>query len=224
MPGETSRAGAELPSRRPSLRWDWLRHPVTLLLLGAFISSFLVPWYSTQSQNHERALQIRGDLAKSISGAVSPFLAATLGNEFDWRNGKPPRTYDSAYQTWTTNSSVILSQLRTYFPKSILADKWQTLTDNVQWLYYLFKVGVTPYASRMVILRGIIGPYLNEYTSCKAAGVPCLRISRGDIAQFHVPPRGINPALDLSLRNLLAGYRLKAEAITQQILSSKPRL
>jgi hypothetical protein len=44
------------------------------------------------------------------------------------------------------------------------------------------------------------------------------------IAQFYVPPKGINPALDRSLTKLLAAYRIRAETVIEQILKSPVQL
>ncbi len=58
-----------------------LSHPLALVVVGAAISTVLVPLYTEQSQENQQALETRRELAERMSATVSPFLAATLSNE-----------------------------------------------------------------------------------------------------------------------------------------------
>jgi hypothetical protein len=69
------------------------KHPLVLLAAGALVSGLLVPALTRGAQNHQKGLEIKSDLVRSMSAAASPFLAASLANVLVY-NGKAPRSYD----------------------------------------------------------------------------------------------------------------------------------
>jgi hypothetical protein len=84
------------------------RHPLVLLASGAVISGLLVPTLTRGAQEHEQGLKIKSDLVESMSGAVSPFLAATLANVLAY-HGKVPHSYDARKRGLRTlNGSFLL--------------------------------------------------------------------------------------------------------------------
>lgn len=202
-----------------------LSHPLALVVVGAAISTVLVPLYTEQSQKNQQALEIRRELAERMSATVSPFLAATLSNELVW-HGKPPADYDLAYETWSTESYVILTRMRTHLADARIAETWQEYQVAMRWLYYLFKVGNPPEGSRAWILSkpDYLGRFLRKYTSCNEASQWCLDIDIGELAAFRIPPRGINPSLDRALRTLLKTFQLENEALVDRVLKSDVRL
>ncbi len=198
-----------------------LAHPLALLVVGAAISTVLVPAYTRQSQENQQALEVRRELAERMSTAVSPFLAATLSNELVWR-GKPPVEYDRAYEKWSTDSDVILTRMRTNLADPSVAEAWQSYQTAMRWLYYLFKVGQTPVASRYIILSDYLQSFLEKYTACRNVSQPCLEIDLRTLAEFHIPARGI-PGFDLDFRKLLSAFRFENEALVNRVLESKVR-
>jgi hypothetical protein len=44
------------------------------------------------------------------------------------------------------------------------------------------------------------------------------------LAQFYIPPRGINPSLDQAMRTLLQEFRLENEALIDRVLESDVRI
>jgi hypothetical protein len=208
----------------PALR-RVLSHPLALVVVGAAVSTLLVPLYTQQAQENQQALEIRRDLAERMSATVSPFLAATLSNELVWR-GKPPTDYDLAYETWSTESDVILTRMRTHLDDAGIAETWQDYQVAVRWLYYLFKVGNPAEGSRGWILSkpDYLGRFVRKYTACGETSRWCLDIDIAELARFHIPPRGINPSLDGALRRLLTVFRLENEALVDRVLEADVRL
>jgi hypothetical protein len=202
-----------------------LSHPLALVVVGAAISTVLVPLYTQQSQENQQALEIKRALAERMSATVSPFLAATLSNELVWR-GKPPSDYDLAYETWSTESDLILTRMRTNLDDTSIAETWQDYQVRMRWLYYMFKVGNPPEGSRWWILTkpGYLGPFVRKYTACNKTSKWCLDIDIEKLAQFYIPQRGINPSLDRALRTLLTAFRLENEALIDRVLKSGVRL
>jgi hypothetical protein len=209
---------AEQRSRRSRVAHITLRvlsHPLMLLLVGAVVSSILIPLYTRQAQEHKEALEVKRALAERITNAVSPFLAATLANELVAR-GRPTVTYDRAYESWTTESNAVLTEMRAYYSDGRLAEEWLDLSYRIKWLYYFFKAGAYPYQSRLFVLRQYLRPLI--------ASCACGTIQFEPLARFSIPPRGVNPELDRNLQGLLAAFRQRADAIVGDVLSSSPRL
>jgi hypothetical protein len=152
---------------------------------------------------------------------MSPFLSASLSNFFLWR-GKTPAEYDHAYERWSAESEVLLTRMRTYLSDARVAAEWQDIQYATRWLYEFFKVAATPEQSRRIILRQYLRGFLTR--ACRG-GAACLDdYDIRTLAQFYVPPKGINPALDRSLTEFLAAYRVRAESVIEQILRSPVRL
>jgi hypothetical protein len=59
-------------------------HPLTLLLIGAGLSSLLIPWFTNRWQDHRKKLEIKVDIASKMAQATGPLLAnaaiSTRGN------------------------------------------------------------------------------------------------------------------------------------------------
>lgn len=77
------------------------KHPLVLLAAGALVSELLVPALTRGAQNHQKGLEIKSDLVRSMSAAASPFLAASLANVLVY-NGKAPHSYTSSGATSST--------------------------------------------------------------------------------------------------------------------------
>ena len=211
------------PARLAAVLRRALAHPLALLVIGAAFSTVLVPAYTRQAQENQQALEIRRDLAERMSATVSPFLAATLSNELVWR-GKPPAAYDRAYESWSTGSDLILTRMRTRLEDHGIAEAWQDYQRAMRWLYYLFKVGISPEGSRYIILTDYLSWFLEKYVACEKPSQPCLRIDARELAAFDVPERGLRPTLDRSFRMLLEAFRLENEALVDRVIASDVRL
>lgn len=191
-----------------------------LLLTGALITSFLVPSFERQARRHEREFEIKSQLATRISDTISPFMAATVLNEFV-ADPRTSRAYDAAYQRWTTGSNAILTQMRTYFPGDNVADDWRSLETAVRWLYYIFKVREPRVVvTRAFIFKQFIRPYVVK--DCQSATY-CLSISWESLAKLDFLSDQIGGTTNSALRRLTVAYQLKAEAIIDAVLGKTPR-
>jgi hypothetical protein len=197
---------------------------MVLLLVGALITSILVPTFQRQSERRQREHDLKDQLALRINDAVSPFLAATLSNGFA-RSPGGSHAYDSAYERWTTDSSAILTEMTTYFPGDPVGDDWRRLQFGVQWLYYLFKAK-PPHAEaeRASILKRFIRPYVRRYEGCQhVVGIPCNDISYEALEKLDFRNDPVGGVTHSALERLLNTYRLSAESIIDEVLSKTPR-
>jgi len=53
-------------------------HPLTLLLVGAGVTSVVIPWVTNKWQDHKKKLEIKVELASKMSEVVSNALAHSL--------------------------------------------------------------------------------------------------------------------------------------------------
>jgi hypothetical protein len=121
------------------------KHPLVLLAAGAIVSGLLAPALTRGAQNHQKGLEIKSDLVRSMSAAASPFLAATLANVLAY-NGNVPRSYDLAYEQWLARSNEVQAQLQTYFRDlpdvagSYFGASWGSFSLRMRDLYYFFRL------------------------------------------------------------------------------------
>jgi hypothetical protein len=89
---------------------SYLSNPLLLLVVGAAISGLLVPYITSQWQNHEKELELKTTLVARLSEAVSKILTAA-----QFTNAELPETVDyyQAYYEWETSSSAIGYYLQT---------------------------------------------------------------------------------------------------------------
>src|SRR2546423_1428624 len=94
-----------------------LAHPLVLLLVGAAVSSYLIPSFTRRWQDHQKELELKSALASEISRSVTDFV---LNVQFvHVRAASVTQTQlDAAYRTWSLPSAVIESRLGSYFPRS----------------------------------------------------------------------------------------------------------
>jgi hypothetical protein len=109
-----------------------LAHPIVLLIVGAIISSFLIPFYTRAWQDHQKELELKTELVSENSGAVTPIIisAQTIKS-----TTSPSSNYYIAYQNWETSSAIVGSKLQAYFHDTSLPSEWNNyskiLTDFV---------------------------------------------------------------------------------------------
>jgi hypothetical protein len=114
--------------------------------------------------------------------------------------------------------------MRTYVADASVAEAWQDYQVGMRGLYYFFKVEATPEQSRRIILSDYLPPLFGPDALCTKQDDPCLGIDVEQLAQFYIPPRGINPSLDQAMRTLLQEFRLENEALIDRVLESDVRI
>jgi hypothetical protein len=111
-----------------------LAHPLTLLVVGALLSSLLIPSWTKQWQDRQSELQVKVDLVdrvdNSVTGMIMSVQFAILGAE-----SQSQADYDRAYRQWEVDRRLIGAQLRAYYPEESLAEDWEELSEEITGLY-----------------------------------------------------------------------------------------
>jgi hypothetical protein len=106
---------------------DFLSSQLGLLILGALISSLIIPWFFQVWQDYQKELEIKTDLVGKISEAVTRIVMSTqsvlLANNYGHIHTLEQQKelfneLNDEYREWEINSAVIGSQLQAYFPHS----------------------------------------------------------------------------------------------------------
>jgi hypothetical protein len=124
-------------SRRVNTIKEFVSNPLLLLIVGAVISGLLVPSITSQWQNYQKELEIKSNLTGKISEALSRMIVAIQGVEIQ------PETvitqeYNDEFREWQISSSIIASQVRTYYPdQPELVQQWNNLSKLIDEFYAL---------------------------------------------------------------------------------------
>jgi hypothetical protein len=120
---------------------DVLEHPLFILLVGAVVTSLVIPWITRGWQNRQRALEIKAGLLARLSDAVTRLVTHAwfreMGNkeeltaddrvEFNW-----------GYGEWEVESRQLQTQLQAYFAGSAeLARHWAAYCELLRALHHL---------------------------------------------------------------------------------------
>jgi hypothetical protein len=115
--------------------------PLGLLVAGAAVTGLLVPYITRGWQRHQKRLELKVDLLRELSEAVTrlithaqwrdmgakPELSPADRAEFEWRYGE-----------WEVGTQVLQAQLEAYFPDSPdIARHWSSYCDLLRALHKL---------------------------------------------------------------------------------------
>jgi Divergent InlB B-repeat domain len=120
-----------------------LSHPLVLLLIGAAITSYVIPLLTRRWQEHQKELELKVDLVTQISDSVYRIMIATeqLESESDMRSGFSDKegmsNYRKASLDWQLKTGVIKAQIQLYFPKSDFKNKLEIFFEIVHNIYLL---------------------------------------------------------------------------------------
>jgi hypothetical protein len=127
-------SGADAPTALSDKFKGMLAHPLTLLIVGALLSSLLIPSWTKQWQDRQSELQVKIDLIERIDNASTEMIMAVqfalLGAE-----GQSQADYDRAYRQWEIDRRLIESELQAYYPEEGLAKDWARISSGVTDLY-----------------------------------------------------------------------------------------
>lgn len=99
-----------------------LHHPLLLLIIGALISSYIIPFYTRAWQDHQKELELKTDLVGEISNSVATILIKTQTTKAIIST--PYKEFYNAFEEWESGSAIIQSELRAYFFNSHLPQLW----------------------------------------------------------------------------------------------------
>lgn len=157
-----------------------LSHPLVLLLVGALISSVLVPSITRRWQDHLRELEFKSELVTEMVEKSTQFLTAVQIAHV----ASEPHGVNDAYRQWQIDSAVILSRLRTHYPQQDVADGWSEFSFLAVDLYALRGFEADEKRSRMSTLLADVGA--NTYgKGPEAKGLQERLITRYGVDQFN---------------------------------------
>lgn len=119
------RQPAPTPPRKRG--WPRIRVPtaVVLTILGAALTAWLLPAFTRQWEDRQKARELKADLVIQMSRTT---VSSVLDGYYVFR--KPTRA-EPAKDRWRLNNLQIQAQLRTYFPAKV-ADDWEAYHDSVE--------------------------------------------------------------------------------------------
>jgi hypothetical protein len=102
-----------------------------LLVIGAVISSYLIPSFTRRWQDHQKALEVRSDLASQIAGSATSSIITSDGI-FEARKTHPSRADEKLWLAWQIQSEAIQARLRAYLTDRSLAHDWFGFMQEVE--------------------------------------------------------------------------------------------
>jgi len=110
-------------------------------VVGALLSSLLLPSLTRQWQNHEKELEFRATLVEEMNTATADFVVALKQATFNFAREKPQvvnRALNIAWADFDRRQAVITGKLSSYFQDPGLGDTWKRHADAlVDFLYFL---------------------------------------------------------------------------------------
>ena len=94
-----------------------LSHPFLLLVVGALLTSLLLPSITRRWQDHQRRLDLQDQLVSEITREATKFIVAAHHAHDQKLSARP------AVETWKVESAVIQSRLFGYYPTDINAPR-----------------------------------------------------------------------------------------------------
>jgi hypothetical protein len=98
-----------------------------LLLIGAVISSYLIPSFTRRWEDHQKALEVRSDLASQIAEATTSSIVTS-----DAIFSHLSRPDDRQWLAWEIQSEAIEARLRAYLTDKSLARDWFGFMQEVE--------------------------------------------------------------------------------------------
>jgi hypothetical protein len=103
-------------------------HPVTLLLIGAILSSLIIPYYTRQWQDRQKELELKTNLTNQISKAVEDIIIITRIVQLD---SNTTIDYETSFIDWQLSGATIGSEIQSYFPDTPIRKNWDELSGNI---------------------------------------------------------------------------------------------
>lgn len=101
-----------------------------LLIVGAIVSSLVIPYYTRQWQDHQKELELKTNLADEINEAISDM---TVSANYRQEN----TDYFQTNKNWLISKAMISSKITAYFSDAHLAREWENLSSVVSQQYVI---------------------------------------------------------------------------------------
>lgn len=112
----------------------FLQHPLTLLLIGAVLSSYLIPSWTRQWQNQQAELGTKVEIVNSVDRSSTQMIMAVQYAVVGAKS-QSQSDYDNAYRQWQIDKQIIRSKLQAYFPDSQLVEDWSRFSEQLDEFY-----------------------------------------------------------------------------------------
>jgi hypothetical protein len=140
---------------------EFLKHPLTILLVGALISGILIPMITRRWQNHQKALEIKTQLVSDLSKSIMEIIMAVQFAHLGAKSQKQA-DFDKAFREWEIQSAVIGTRLQAYFPDTTIPDEWTDFSELVTDFYALEGVDQDKRPKFMSEIRKKLGAVLDS--------------------------------------------------------------
>src|SRR5687768_13752561 len=101
-----------------------LVHPITLLLIGAGVTSLLIPWFTKRWEDRKKELEIKVDIVSKMTEVRANVLAeASIEIELLKEDVEKEKVYENL-RKWYGEVNIIRSKLQSYYGDTELAKTW----------------------------------------------------------------------------------------------------
>lgn len=145
-------------------RWDevvyrWLSAPLLITVVGALLINFVIPQITTNSQNHQRALEVKTSLVSNMSDAIAKALmvARLVATDVIPKTGANAQgPFNTGLQEWQEQQSKLGTELEAYFPGTRISGEWRRYAETVTNVYFLSATGVEDRVALVEKLRNTL--------------------------------------------------------------------
>lgn len=103
---------------------DVLRHPLTVLFIGALVTGLLVPRITRQWQDQRKALELKAELVERLTLAVTAIFTAVQFVQVGAQS-QTMEQFDQAYRSWQQEKAILTSLLKAYFRNDAIDAQWR---------------------------------------------------------------------------------------------------
>jgi hypothetical protein len=99
-------------------------YPLILLLIGAGVTSLLLPWFTKRWEDRKKELEIKVDIVSKMAEVRANVLAeASIVIEFRKEKVETEKVYENL-RKWYGEVNIIRSKLQSYYGDTELATTW----------------------------------------------------------------------------------------------------
>jgi hypothetical protein len=104
-----------------------LEHPLTLLLIGAGITSLLIPWFTKRSEDRKKELEIKVDIVSKMAEVMGYLIGESItlpkGTK-DTLTDADEKAHFERIKKLYVDSRIVTSKLKSYFSEKDIIERW----------------------------------------------------------------------------------------------------
>ena len=116
---------------KQSRRFPRIPTPLIVTVLGICLSAWLIPAFTRQWDDRQKAQELKAGLVTEMSEAASAALIGSRARIFGLKPARGEPSISEVNYTWSLAATSIEAKLRAYFPQSIVLD-WRSYTVLVE--------------------------------------------------------------------------------------------